>query len=50
MSKLIALSGSVRERIDAGARAWAPVRAAVELDGVRRRAQRTLSWFLRGLA
>ena len=50
LAKLIALSGSVRERIDAGARAWAPVRAAVELDGVRRRAQRTLSWFLRGLA
>src|SRR5438067_4710863 len=50
LARLIALSGGIRERIDAGARAWAPVRAAVELDGVRRRAQRTLSWFLRGLA
>jgi len=50
LARLIAISGGVRERIDAGARAWAPVRAAVELDGVRRRAQRSLSWFLRGLA
>jgi hypothetical protein len=50
LARLIALSSTVRERIDAGARAWAPVRAAVELDGVRRRAQRTLSWFLRGRA
>jgi ATP-grasp domain len=48
LARLIGLSGGVRERIDAGARAWAPVRAAVELDGVRRRAQRTLSWLLRG--
>ena len=50
LARLIGLSGGVRESIDAGARAWAPVRAAVELDGVRRRAQRTLSWFLRGLS
>jgi hypothetical protein len=50
LARLIALSGRVRERIDAGARAWAPVRAAVGLDRVRQRAQRTLSWFLRGLA
>jgi len=48
LTRLIGLSGSVRERVDAGMRASAPVRAAVELDGVRRRAQETLSRFLRG--
>ena len=50
LARLVAVSGGVRERIDAGARAWAPVRAAVELDGVRRRAQRTISRLLRGLS
>jgi hypothetical protein len=48
LARLIGLSGSIRERIDAGARGSAPLRAAVKINRARRRAQRTVSWILRG--